>query len=146
MQHIFTKILKVVGNTRLNPLMPIVSPVTHMNWPMNWSEFTCVACASRLACTRQTHFGVHASLLSHTQTTTRDGSLVYVQVESGRDRADEDISGPTDQFQLFWNCYERQRVIDKMKSTNNWWSISQKLRKQYPSLTWVYPKSDLSLF
>ena len=31
---------------------------------------------------------------THTQMTTRAGSLVYVLVESGRDRAREDISGP----------------------------------------------------
>ena len=32
---------------------------------------------------------------------TTDGSLVYVQVDSGRDRVCEDISGSTDNFQQF---------------------------------------------
>jgi hypothetical protein len=41
--------------------------------------------ASRLACTQQTHCGMHTSFFSHTQMTTRAGSLVYVRVESGRE-------------------------------------------------------------
>ena len=37
-----------------------------------------------LACTQQTHCGMHASIFLHTQIITRAGSLVYVRVESGR--------------------------------------------------------------
>ena len=70
-----------------NPLTPIGSPVTHENWPMNWPQFRRVAGASRLACTQQTHCGMHTSIFSHTQMTTRAGSLVYVRVESGCERA-----------------------------------------------------------
>ena len=42
--------------------------------------------ASWLACTQQTHCGMHVSIFSHTQMTTRAGSLVYVRVKSGRER------------------------------------------------------------
>ena len=45
---------------------------------------------SRLACTQQTHCGMHASIISHTQMIMRAGSLVYVRVESGHDRAGEE--------------------------------------------------------
>ena len=47
------------------------------------NQFCRVAGASRLAGTQQTHCGMH--IFSHTQMTTRAGSLVYVRVESGCD-------------------------------------------------------------
>ena len=43
-----------------------------------------VAGAFWLACTQQTHCGMHASIFLPTQMITRAGSLVYVRVESGR--------------------------------------------------------------
>ena len=52
------------------------------------TQFRRVAGASRLACTQQTHCGMHTSIFSHTQMTTRAGSLVYVRVESGCKRAE----------------------------------------------------------
>ena len=51
------------------------------------TQFRRVAGASRLACTQQTHCGMHTSIFSPTQDTTRAGSLDYVRVESGRERA-----------------------------------------------------------
>ena len=73
-----------------------------------WTDRCSVCCwTARLACTQQTHCGMHASIFSHTQMTTRAGSLVYVRVESGRDRAHKEICGPTDHFQQFWNGYGR---------------------------------------
>ena len=90
-----------------NPLMPIGSYMTYENWPMNWPDF---AASSRLACTQQTHCGMHAAIFSHTQMITQAGSLVYVQAESGHDRAHEEICGPTDHFQQYWNGYGRQRI------------------------------------
>ena len=50
------------------------------------TRFHLGAGASRLACTQQTHCGMHTLIFSHTQMTTRAGSLVYVRVESGRER------------------------------------------------------------
>ena len=50
------------------------------------TRFRLGAGASRLACTQQTHCGMHTSIFSHTQMTTQAGSLVYVRVESGRER------------------------------------------------------------
>ena len=51
------------------------------------TQFRRVVGASRLACTQQTHCGMHTSIFSPTQDTTRAGSLDYVRVESGRERA-----------------------------------------------------------
>ena len=48
------------------------------------TRFRRVAGGSHLACTQQTHCGMHASIFSHTQTTTRAGSLGHARVESGR--------------------------------------------------------------
>ena len=59
------------GAAPLNPLRPIGSPVTHENLPTNCPNF---AASSRLACTQQTHCGMHTSIFSHTQMTTRAGS------------------------------------------------------------------------
>ena len=58
------------------------------------------------------HCGMHASIfyiLSITRMITQAGSLVYVRVENGHDRARKDISAPTDLFQqfLFLNGYGR---------------------------------------
>ena len=75
------------------------------------TRFCHVAGLSRQACMQQTHSGMHASIISHTQFTTRAGSLVYIWVGSGGDQTGEDICGPTDHFQQFWNGYGRQRVI-----------------------------------
>ena len=41
--------------------------------------------------------------------------LVYVQVESGRDRARQDICGPTDPLQQFSNASEPKRVEIQLK-------------------------------
>ena len=54
------------------------------------TRFRRVAGASPLACTQQTHCGMRASIFSHTRTTMRAGSLVYVRVESGHKRASEE--------------------------------------------------------
>ena len=54
------------------------------------TRFRRVAGSAWLACTQQTHCGMHASIFSHTRMTTRAGSLVYVRVESGRVRAREE--------------------------------------------------------
>ena len=48
---------------------------------------------------------------SHTQMFTRVRSLIYVQVGSSRYRAGEDISGPNDYFQRFWNGHRHKRVM-----------------------------------
>ena len=95
----------------INPLTPIGSPVTHVNWPMKWPDFA--ASPAHLGWPARSRH-MHASIFSHTRMTTRAGSLVYVRVKSGHSRAHEDISGPTDHFQLFWNCYGSQRVIQML--------------------------------
>ena len=64
--------------------MPTVSPVQHKNWPMDRPDFAEVAGTSQLACTQQTHCGMHVSIFSHTRMTMQAGSLVYVRVGSGR--------------------------------------------------------------
>ena len=69
------------------------SPVTHENWPMNWTDFITTLALFWLACTQQTHCGMHALIFLHTQIITRAGNLVYVRVESGHKWASEDISG-----------------------------------------------------
>ena len=85
----------------INPLTTIGTYLSHRELTFELTRFRRVAGAARLACTQQTHCGMHASIFSHTQTTTRAGSLVYAQVESGRDAAREEICGPTDYFQQF---------------------------------------------
>ena len=70
-----------------NPLTPIGSPVTHENLPTNWPNFAASPALLGWPATQQTHCGMHTSIFSHTQMTTRAGSLVYVRVESGRERA-----------------------------------------------------------
>ena len=88
------------------------------------TRFRRVAGSARLACTQQTDCGMHASIFSHTRTTTRAGSLVYVRVESGRDRAREENMQTYRSFQQFWNGYGRQRVIEndhgQERIQNNW--------------------------
>ena len=54
---------------------------------------------------------MHAWIFSHTPTTTRAGSLVYVRVGSGQFRAGQDICGPTDHFQWFWDDCGHKRVM-----------------------------------
>ena len=49
------------------------------------TQFRRVAGASRLACTQRTYCGMRTSIFSHTQMTTRAGSLVYVRMERGRE-------------------------------------------------------------
>ena len=43
-------------------------------------------------------------------------SLVYARVESGRDRAREEIRGPTDRFQQFWNGSRREKGKQWLKT------------------------------
>ena len=52
---------------------------------------------------RSRYTGIHSSIFSHTQITTRANSLVYVLGKSGhsRERVCEDIGEPTHQLQLF---------------------------------------------
>ena len=57
------------------------------------------------------HCGMHASIFSHIQITTRAGSLFYVWVGSGSWRAGKDISGLTNQLRPFLNGSGPQRVI-----------------------------------
>ena len=82
----------------INPLTSVGKYSSYENWPMKWPRFRRVTGPSRLACTQQTHCGIHASIFSHTRMTTRAGSLVYVRVESSCDQTGEDICGPTDHF------------------------------------------------
>ena len=103
----------------INLFRTLGSYLTHENWPLNWPNFAAwpllpgwpahsrhtVACMHRFS-----HIGMHASIFSHTRTTTWAGSLVYVRVESGRDRPSEEIWGSTDHFQQFWNGYGSERV------------------------------------
>ena len=84
-----------------NPLRPIGSPGDPRELTYKLTRFRRIADACWSACTQQTHCGMHASIFSHIQMTTRAGSLVHVRVESSHDQPGKDISGPTDPFQLF---------------------------------------------
>ena len=50
-----------------NPLTAIESYTTHENSPTNTPYFATIAGAFWLACTQQTHCGMHASIFSHSQ-------------------------------------------------------------------------------
>ena len=55
---------------------------------------------------------MHTSIFSHTQETTRAGSLVYVRVESGRERARKTLTDYTDNFQQFLNGCRPQGLFN----------------------------------
>ena len=78
---------------------------------MNGQKFRRAVGATRLACTQQTRRGMHTSIFSHTQMTTRAGGLDHVRVESGRDRARKMQTDSTNNFQQFLNGCRSQRVI-----------------------------------
>ena len=85
------------------------------------TRFRHIAGAFQLACTQQTHCSIHPL------------SLVYVQVESGRVRAREEISGSTDHFQQFWNGYGRKKLKCLMIRT---WYVKRGLREEMHGITW----------
>ena len=65
------------------------------------------------------HWRISAGLqTTHQFFTYSDDHPSRQSVESGRDWAREDISGPIDHFQQFWNDYRRKRV--KSLCLNNW--------------------------
>ena len=111
-----------------NPLTPIGSPVTHENWLINWPDFATSPARLGWSARNRHNGGMHASIFSHTQTTTRAGSLVYVRVGSGSYRAGEDICGPTDHFQQFRNGYGRKMAND--------WLVNGELKMEFIKLSY----------
>ena len=94
--------------------MPIGSYSTHENSPDFAALPTRFGWPAR---NRHTVACVH-QFFSHTRMITRAGSLVHVRVESGHDRAREDISGPIDHSQQFLNGYRCKRVNAEYNTVN----------------------------
>ena len=102
---------------------------------MNWTVFQRVAGVSRLACMQQTHYGMHALIFSHTQMTTRAGSLVYVRVRIVCYRS----QGLTGEKVEYWTCICMYLAILAVCATST--LVSAYLRQQYGNLKLAWGSS-----